>query len=141
MRYVNICLLVVLLLNLSTGTVLGRAAFMHGEILEVFPEQNKIRVLSEGRMQILELADQVEIYRRGQPVSLLSTRPVAENYFQEGIFYMNELGRVVLMVVDYAVEEIQTASGSLLVYYDLFGGVKEVEQFPPLERDPLICSE
>ncbi|MGB4141187.1 MAG: hypothetical protein WBK98_07780, partial [Limnochordia bacterium] len=82
-----------------------------------------------------------EIYRGGRLVSLVSTRPITESRFQEGLFFFNEHGEIILMIVDYSIAEVETEAGSVLVYYDIFGRVKDMEQIPPFERDPVICSE
>lgn len=115
--------------------------WIHGEIVEVFPEQNKLRVLYDGKMGIFSLTRGGEIYRGGRLVSLVSTRPITESRFQEGLFFFNEHGEIILMIVDYSIAEVETEAGSVLVYYDIFGRVKDMEQIPPFERDPVICSE
>lgn len=119
----------------------GYEHWVHGEIVEVFPGQNKLRVLADGEMIVLELTCNAEIYRKGRLVSLNSARPVTESRFQEGLFFFNSHGEVILMVVDYSIAEVQTEAGNIVVYYDIFGRVKDMEQFPPFERDPVICSE
>lgn len=115
--------------------------WVHGEIVEVFPEQNKVRVLSDGVMQVYKLAGGAEIYRGGCLVSLVSCRPITESRFQECLLFLNELGEVTMMLMDYSIAEIQTEAGNFLVYYDIFGRVKDVEQFPPFERDLVVYSE
>ena len=119
----------------------GEYRWLHGEIVEVFPEQNKLQVLTCREFTILRLASGAEIYRRGRPVSLNSARPIAESRFQEGLFLVDRHEEVILMIVDYTIAEIQTETGTMIVYYDIFGRVKDVEQFPQFERDSVISSE
>ena len=72
--------------------------WIHGEIVEVFPEQNKLRVLYDGKMGIFSLARGGEIYRGGRLVSLVSTRPITSQDFRRLVFF-NEHGEIILMIV------------------------------------------
>lgn len=127
MRYGKILLSVLLFVLFCT--IPGSASTtIHGEILEVFFEQNKVRVLVNGKMDILLLDEQVKVFRNGRTVQVQSARPIKEGKYQEGLFFINKAGLIEVIVVDYSVEERRTDSGSEMIYYDIFGNVKEVEQ-------------
>ena len=93
---------------------------VHGDILEVFPEQNKIRVLTDDGMTILELDPNCEIFRGTQEISVYALRPVAEGYYQDGLFLFNASGQVMEIFVNYSMQE----EAGYLVFYDIFGEIK-----------------
>ncbi len=131
MRYIHfIFLLILAVLSFSKLVYSDSAVVLHGEIIEVFVEQNEIRVLVDDKIDILQLEASVQVYRKGRLVALESMRPITDERFQEGLFFFNDLGRVQLIIVDYTIKEFSTPSGNLLVYYDIFGRVKDVEKFP-----------
>lgn len=131
MRYIHfIFLLILAVLSFSKLVYSDSAVVLHGEIIEVFVEQNEIRVLVDDKIDILQLEASVQVYRKGRLVALESMRPITDERFQEGLFFFNDLGRVELIIVDYTIKEFSTPSGNLLVYYDIFGRVKDVEKFP-----------
>ncbi len=106
------------------------AEILHGEIIEIFVEQNEIRVLIDDKIEILSLEAGVQVYRKGRLVALESMRPITDERYQEGLFFFNELGKVELIIVDYTIKEFSTPSGNLLIYYDIYGRIKDVEKFP-----------
>ncbi|NMB38781.1 MAG: hypothetical protein GX994_04305 [Firmicutes bacterium] len=106
------------------------AEILHGEIIEIFVEQNEIRVLIDDKIEILLLEAGVQVYRKGRLVALESMRPITDERYQEGLFFFNELGKVELIIVDYTIKEFSTPSGNLLIYYDIYGRIKDVEKFP-----------
>ncbi len=114
--------------NLAYGD--DSAVILHGEIIEVFVEQNEIRVLIDDNIEILSLEAGVQVYRKGRLVALESMRPITDERYQEGLFFFNELGKVELIIVDYTIKEFSTPSGNLLIYYDIYGRIKDVEKFP-----------
>ena len=134
MRYISLFVMTMILF--ITITAFSSAAnALHGEILEVCLEQQKVRVLIDGKLNILELAADAEIYRNGQLVELYSVRPIAKGRYQEGLFFLNHMGLVEVMIVDYSVEEKLTEQGRVLIYYDIFGNVKEVELLTSLQKE------
>lgn len=80
MRLIKLVIVIFLLLGLSP-VALAYQSWLHGEIVEVFPEQHKVRIVADGKTKILELDEEVEIYRGGYQVSLISTRPIAPDRF------------------------------------------------------------
>lgn len=131
MRYLKVLVIVFALMALAPQTAFGNStSFKYGEIIEVFPEQHKVRVVIGGQMDIFVLDSSAQIYRNSIPTSLVSARPIAEGCFQDGLFFFNDQGRVVLMLVNYTIDEIQDQSGAYLIYYDIFGTVKDMEQSP-----------
>lgn len=137
MRYIRLVWTMIVVLCLSVTPVLASRPYLHGEIVEVFPEQNKVRILVDGKLNILKLEDQVEIFRQGEKTCLESARPITDNRYQEGLFFVNEQGKVFMMIVDYSFNAIETPSGTVIIYYNVFGEVKDVEQFPSLEKGSL----
>ncbi len=123
-----------LLLLILVGSATS-AQMLYGEILEVFPEQNKLRLLVDGEMRILRLDTEAEIYRSGQTVSIESTRPVYPGRYQEGLVYLNSLGHIQVLVVEYRVEEVKGYNGSVLYYIDIFGNVKDVERLSSIQKE------
>ncbi len=114
--------------NLAYGD--DSAVILHGEIIEVFVEQNEIRVLIDDNIEILSLEAGVQVYRKGRLVALESMRPITDERYQEGLFFFNQLGKVESIIVDYTIKEFSTPSGNLLIYYDIYGRIKDVEKFP-----------
>lgn len=106
------------------------AEILHGEIIEIFVEQNEIRVLIDDKIEILSLEAGVQVYRKGRLVALESMRPITDERYQEGLFFFNQLGKVESIIVDYTIKEFSTPSGNLLIYYDIYGRIKDVEKFP-----------
>lgn len=97
---------------------------IHGDILEVFPDENRVRVLSEDKEIILALDQDTEITRSGQSVRLASLRPITPRRYQEGLFFINSQGMVSRIFVHYYVYQDERG----LVSTDIFGKVKEIEQ-------------
>lgn len=54
MRYLKVLVIVFALMALAPQTAFGNStSFKYGEIIEVFPEQHKVRVVIGGQMDIL----------------------------------------------------------------------------------------
>lgn len=131
MRYVHVAILIIMSLVLFCNPVTANTV-LHGEIIEVFAEQNKVRVLIDGKMDILVLSSDVEIYRQGDLVSLVSARPITDSRYQEGLFFCDDSGCVTVMIVDYSIEIIQTPEATTIIYFDIFGNIKDIEYLPSL---------
>jgi len=132
MRSSSFLLAVIAVFLVFSAKGMAESCWLHGEILEVFPAENKVRILSDGQVLILELTETAGIYRKGQIISLISARPITSDRFQEGLFFLNAKGKVEIMIVDYRIEEVTNEFGTFVIYYDIFGQVKDVEQIPPV---------
>lgn len=108
---------------------------LHGSILEVFVEQQKLRVDINGQMVILVLDEQVLVYRDSHSVAVESARPIMPGRYQEGLFFLNEKGLVELMLVSYIVVDGSDCAQRRLYHYNIFGELKEVEQLPSIQKE------
>lgn len=135
MRYIKLMIIVLVSFIFITQGVEASTRWVHGEILEVFSEANKVRVLIDGRLDILEVESDVEVFRLGERVSLSSMRPITDQRFQEGLFFFNINGKVEKIIVDYSFVEITTVSETFILYYDIFGELKDIEQIPLVQKD------
>ncbi len=124
----------ILFLGVSNLVYCNSPMALHGQILEIFTAENEIRILVDNETKILKLATDVRVFRKGHLVTLVSARPITENRFQEGLFFFNELDKVNLIIVDYTIEEFSAPSENIVVYYDIFGRVKDLEKFPGFQE-------
>lgn len=84
-RSIKVILILAVMLSLTSiasGQMNGWK-MVHGDVLQVFPEQHKLLVETGGEQTILVLDAQCPIYRLGTPVSLESVRPIAPDVFQD----------------------------------------------------------
>ena len=95
---------------------------LHGDILDVLPEQGKIRLQTKKGMFILELEPSCQI-SWGQSVTLAAVRPIAPGRYQDGIFLLNSSGRVREIFVNYNLQE----EAGFLISYNIFGEIKMME--------------
>lgn len=112
---------IVLLFGVSVQGYHPRA--VHGEILDILPEQGKVRLMTNRGMLILELELSCLVFRGGQNVTLESVRPIQPGWYQDGIFLLNSSGRVVEVFVNYNLQE----EAGFLISYDIFGEIKIME--------------
>lgn len=127
-----VVLLSLLVISQGAGANLS---WIHGEIVEVFAAGNKLRILIDGQLEILEVESTAKILRDGVQVCLESARPITEERYQEGLFFLNDNGKVELMIIDYKIVELETSTHTVILYYDIFGMVKDVEEIPSLQKD------
>lgn len=124
MLYRSITLVLVLavilsLTSIASGHISGWK-MVHGDVLQVFPEQHKILMKINGEQTILVLDAQCPIYRLGTTVRLESMRPIAPDTFQDALCWIDEQGLVRHVLVNYNVHE----EDGVLVAYDIFGNLK-----------------
>ena len=115
--------LVLGLLLLCTSVVSARSdegKMVHGDVLQVFPEQHKILLYCGGEQIIYELEEDCAIWRLGSPANIESMRPVAPDSFQDALCWVNYRGRLSHVFVSYHVQE----EDGRLVAYDIFGNLK-----------------
>lgn len=109
------------LLLLCTSLASGHDwKMVHGDVLQVFPEQHKILLDCSGERMIYELEEDCLIWRLGAPASLASMRPVYPGAFQDALCWVNPCGRLSHVLVSYSVHE----EDGLLVAYDIFGNLE-----------------
>ncbi|NLL41815.1 MAG: hypothetical protein GX251_00575 [Firmicutes bacterium] len=119
----NIKLILVfgLVLTFSVGVSAAPAwKIVHGDVLQVFPEQHKLLLESGGEKLIYKLDTDCQILRLGAPASLESMHPVAPDAFQDVLCWVNPQGLLGLILVNYSVQE----EDGTLVLYDIFGNLK-----------------
>lgn len=93
---------------------------VHGEVVQVFPEQHKILLEHAGQKEIFQLVEDCQILREGSPVTLSSLRPIAPGAFQDALLWLDHRGEVNLVLANYRVQE----EHGVLVNYDIFGNLK-----------------
>lgn len=138
MKFIKLIVVVLLLLLLISQGAVASSSWIHGEIVEVFSAADKLRILIDGEINILEVESDAEILRDGIEISLNSTRPITKERYQDGLFYLNDDGKVEIMIVSYIILEIETSSHTVILYYDIFGKLKDVEEIPSLQKDSTI---
>lgn len=111
------------LMLLVTATAHGQAngwKMVHGDVLQVFPEEHKILLDVSGERSIYVLESGCQILRFGTPTSLDSLRPITSEAFQDALCWVNGHGRVAYVLANYYVSE----EDGVLVAYDIFGNLK-----------------
>ncbi|HHY16126.1 MAG TPA: hypothetical protein GX521_08640 [Firmicutes bacterium] len=93
---------------------------VHGSVLQIFPEANKIMLWSDGKTLIFVLEPDCEILRQGCPVALESLRPITSTDFQDALCLINPRGLIDCIFANYFVCE----KGGNLISLDIFGNVK-----------------
>lgn len=93
---------------------------IHGEVLQVYPQQAKILLANNGEKKIFLLEENCQILRQGSPASLNSMRPIAPDAFQDVLCWFNARGLISHIFVNYSVQE----EDGILVSYDIFGNKK-----------------
>ena len=119
LKQVLVLVLVLVFLSAASSRA-GAWKIVHGDVLQVFPEQHKILLESFGEKMIYELDAECQILRLGSPVSLESMRPVAPSAFQDALCWVNPQGLLSQIWVNYSVRE----EDGMLVHYDIFGNLK-----------------
>ncbi len=99
---------------------LNQWRLIHGNVLRIFPQANKIMLESDGNTFILILEEDCEIIRHGFPTTLESLRPVTSTDFQDALCWVNPRGLIGCILVNYFVYEEEGSLFSL----DIFGNVK-----------------
>lgn len=120
----NTKMLIVLgLLLVSASTVWAQVdgwKMVHGDVLQVFVDQHKILLESRGEQRVYVLDADCQILRLGVSVSLESMHPVAPNAYQDALCWINPLGLIGHILVNYSVQE----KDGILASYDIFGNLK-----------------
>lgn len=114
---------VLLILLLASNQAMAQGAqwmLVHGEVLQVFPEEYKLLLACAEEQRLLGLTEDCRIFREGEPVTLASLRPVGPGAFQDALCWINPQGLVGLILVNYWVVE----EDGLLASYDIFGNPK-----------------
>lgn len=93
---------------------------VHGDILQVFSEQEKLLVRIGAEKQIIELAPDCEIIRLGQPSTLIALCPIGPEAYQDALLWLNHYNLASYILVNYYVEE----QDGELVSRDIFGKLK-----------------
>src|SRR5690554_615675 len=96
MRITVLLMLLILPAIYTTGTCGQESSWkmIHGDVLQVFPDQHKILVESQDEKQIFRLDEECQIFRLGVPTSLLSMRPVDSDAFQDVLCWVNYDGHI-----------------------------------------------
>ncbi|HOB41391.1 MAG: hypothetical protein WBI99_01400 [Limnochordia bacterium] len=121
-KYSGVWVLVLLLLALPAGAWAQGSQWqmVHGEVLQVLPEEHKLVIACGGEEVLLAVEEDCRVFRQDQPVALASLRPVAAGAYQDVLCWINTKGLVSLILVNYYVQE----EDGLLVAYDIFGNRK-----------------
>lgn len=93
---------------------------VHGSVLQVFPEENKIMLQLDGAPLIFALEEECTILRYGRHAALESLRPITPTDFQDALCWLNPFGSISCILANYRVTE----EGGILVKHDIFGNVK-----------------
>ncbi len=125
MLWKNIQLIVVmaLLLVALTVQVNGETQAWHmvyGDVVRIFPEQQKILLESGGQKSIFVLADDCVILRFGKPSTFEALRPIAPGVYQDALCWVNSHSLLAFILVNYSVVEVD----GVLISYDIFGNPK-----------------
>lgn len=93
---------------------------IHGDVLQVLPEQQKFLLHSVEGSEIYVLENDCIILRSGKPTTLDALRPIAPDAFQDVLCWLNSQGLISYIFVNYSIQEEQ----GILVSRDIFGNVK-----------------
>lgn len=115
-------LIILMVLGGSAAAWVGEEQWriVHGEVLQVYPQEHKLLVDLGSGSELLLLAEDCQILRQGAEVALASLRPIAPGALQDVLLWLNGQGLVCLILANYHVQEENGA----LVSYDIFGNVK-----------------
>lgn len=123
MRNICVCVAsIVLFLGLAAPAFaqIPQWKMVHGEVLQVLPDEHKLLLGYDGQEVYLSLEDGCRIFRQGKPAALESLRPVGPGAYQDALCWINARGVVSMILVNYYVQE----EDGLLVAYDIFGNPK-----------------
>ena len=124
MFYRKFCLLIVIgLLLLFPAMAHGNAKqwrLVHGYVLHVQPEENKIMLEMDGRPHIYLIEPDCTILRQGSPTSLASLRPITEYDLQDALCWINPQNQISCILANYSVCE----EGGRLVKSAILGKVQ-----------------
>lgn len=122
LRHSSLVILVGLLLITSVSHVWAGEVWhmIHGNVVQVFPEQRKILFESMGEKKVLVLAEDCQILRLGRTADVASLRPITPNAFQDALCWINPQGQISCILANYRVQE----EDGVLVSYDIFGNLK-----------------
>lgn len=106
-----------LLFSTSVRGAMDEWRVVHGNIVAIFPQQQKIMLESSADKRIYVLTSDCQILRSGAPTSLDSLRPIATDAFQDALCWVNCQGHIEYLLVNYSALE----QNGILTTYDIFG--------------------
>lgn len=123
LRNIKLLSIIVIVLLCCSDPVLSKVEawyVVYGDVLQVFPEQNKLLLETKAAKEIFVLDSECTILRQGQETTLYALRPVDFGFYQDALCWIDSRGLIRYILVNYHVQEEE---GHLL-NYDIFGNLK-----------------